>query len=99
MTEIPVNGLAVAVRRKALQPFTFSHDGPQVATGQIVCLSGWELLHDEPRYPDHTKFDGFRFVESEATGPDESPVSNARGTSFTEASKDFPVWGLGSKAW
>lgn len=90
--------LAVAVRRKALKPFTFSHNGSHVATGQIACLSGWELLH-ESRYPDHDEFQGFLFVENHATGPAALSASKARGTSFTEASKDFPIWGLGSKAW
>ncbi|KAL9124411.1 MAG: hypothetical protein Q9217_006253 [Psora testacea] len=89
----------LAVRRKALQPFTFSHGGPHVATGQIVCLSAGELMHNELKYPSPSEFDGLRFVENHATGSAGSPVNDVRGTPFTEASKDFPIWGLGSKAW
>ena len=90
--------LAVAVRRRALQPFTFSHGGPHVATGQIVCLSAEELMHDELVYPNPKEFDGFRFVEGHDTGFAGSSDTK-RGTLFTEASKEYPIWGLGSKAW
>ena len=56
-------------------------------------------MHDESKYPNANLFDGHRFVKttySTASGP---PDNEMRGTTFTDASKDFPIWGLGSKVW
>ena len=56
-------------------------------------------MHDESRYPNPEDFDGHRFVDkSQSRNPSlaENPM---RGTTFTDASEDFPIWGLGSKVW
>ena len=91
--------LLVSIRRKALRPFTFSNGGPRVSVGQIACVPGWEIMHDESKYPNADVFDGLRFVKtthSTASGPSDNKL---RGTTFTDASKDSPIWGLGSKVW
>ena len=58
-------------------------------------------MHHESKYPHPNEFDGFRFVKNPATL---DVLGNAeglemRGTTFTDGSKDFPIWGLGSKMW
>ena len=89
----------MSIRRKALKSFTFSNGGPHVAVGEIACVPGWEFMHDSSQYPNPNTFDGLRFVKTKhatASGPADSIL---RGTLFTDASKDFPIWGLGSKVW
>lgn len=89
----------VSIRRKALKPYTFSNGGPHVSVGEIACVPGWEIMHDESKYSNADMFDGLRFVKtsrSTACGP---PDNVLRGTTFTDASKDYPIWGLGSKVW
>ena len=56
-------------------------------------------MHDTKTYSDPETFDPFRFVATKAAEAGQEPENGRRGTTFTEASKDFPVWGLGSKAW
>ena len=90
---------SVGIRRKALKPFRFSHGGPQVAVGQIVCVSAWDLMHDEERYPSPNTFEGLRFVPSTHHSVKEGSCNPLRGSRFTDASRDFPIWGLGSKVW
>ena len=91
--------LQVAIRRKALRPYTFSHGGPHVALGEIACVPAWEIMHNETNYPRANEFDGLRFVPNSTFGKPEREISDQRGTTFTDASKDFPIWGLGSKVW
>ena len=95
--------LLVAIRRKALKPYTFSKNGPHVPAGEIACVPAWEIMHDEKQYPQADKFDGLRFVDDNEviTTPSEQVKKKnpMRGTELTEASKDFPIWGLGSKVW
>ena len=87
----------MAIRRKALQPFVFRSTGYQVPVGQIVCVPAWEFMHDKSQYPNPDMFDGHRFVKDPQS---RDPSDNImRGTTFTDASKDFPIWGLGSKVW
>ena len=89
----------MSIRRKALRPFTFSNGGPHVAVGEIACVQGWDIMHNEAKFPNAHTFDGLRFVKSHertASGPADNEL---RGTTFTDASKDFPIWGLGSKVW
>lgn len=91
----------VAIRRKALEPFTFSKGGPQVAAGDIACVSAWDIMHREEKYPAAHKFDGHRFINSPLANSKhlQSHNGNMRGTVFTDASQDFPIWGYGSKVW
>ena len=90
---------AVAIRRKALQPFVFRSTGHQVPVGQIVCVPAWDFMHDRYRYPDPETFDGHRFVKDPENCKPSLSDDDMRGTTFTDASKDFPIWGLGSKVW
>ncbi|KAL8762520.1 MAG: hypothetical protein Q9184_001480 [Pyrenodesmia sp. 2 TL-2023] len=89
----------MGIRRKALRPYTFSDGGPDVLVGEIACVSSWEIMHNDAIYPKPEAFDGLRFVantHSKVSAPSENVM---RGTTFTDASKDFPIWGLGSKVW
>lgn len=72
-----LTGLIVAIRRKALQDFTFSDGGPYVPAGSTACVSSYDLMHDENSYPNASKFDGRRFV---------SGTSRTDGTRFTDVS-------------
>lgn len=112
----------VAIRRKALKPYTFSDNGPRVALGQIACVPAWDIMHNDTKYPNPDVFDGLRFLKTTGQTSDtsyssatSSPLSHLsssssptdqarpsepmRGTTLTDASKDFPIWGLGSKVW
>lgn len=82
----------MAIRRKALSTYKFSNGGPVIPKNGIACISAWDIMHDPTRYPQPDEFDGFRFVGKRA-GLD------TRGTTFTDASKDFPVWGFGARVW
>ncbi|KAL8824241.1 MAG: hypothetical protein Q9191_005189 [Dirinaria sp. TL-2023a] len=85
----------MAIRRKATKSFSFRSTGHPIPQGQVVCAPAWELMHDESQYPQADTFDGHRFVKDSRTRSMKNPMS---GTTFTDASRDFPVWGLGSKA-
>ena len=89
----------VSIRRKALKPYTFSNGGPSVSVGEVLCVSGWDILHDETKYPNADIFNGLRFVNQPSLGAPHAQSEEMRGTIFTDASKDFPVWGLGSHVW
>lgn len=101
---VDTKDMEVAIRRKALKPFTFSKGGPHVAVGDIACVSAWDIMHNEEKYPKAHEFDGHRFINSPPAHPKESKHlrshdSNIRGTTLTDASQDFPIWGYGSKVW
>lgn len=89
---VRVNPLdTLAIRRKALKPFTFSDGGPHVPKGSMACVSSYDLMHAEPQYPDANTFNGHRFLSS-------TTASAMRGSKFTDISEHFPVWGYGSLA-
>jgi len=83
----------MGLRRKALKPFTFSNGGPHVPEGQIACLPAAEILTNPAKYPNPQQFDGLRFLKPSANVQTEESDSK-----LTDVSKDFPVWGFGSKA-
>ncbi|MCJ1475924.1 hypothetical protein MMC13_004588 [Lambiella insularis] len=90
----------MSIRRKALKPYTFSHGGPHVEPGQIACYPAYEVMHNGARYTNPDVFDGLRFVKNpEAVSKTikSSGSAEMRGTTLTEGSKDFPIWGFGSK--
>ncbi|KAL9121511.1 MAG: hypothetical protein Q9187_001931 [Circinaria calcarea] len=90
---VRVNPLdTLAIRRKALKPFTFSGGGPHVPVGKMACVSSYDLMHDEAHHPDASIFDGRRFASSKAT-------LGTKRSKFTDVSAHFPVWGYGSLAW
>lgn len=88
--------LTVSIRRKALKPFQFANNGPRVEVGQIACVSAYDVMHNETKYPNPQVFDGLRFVKDSSTAMEGEAM---RGTTLTEGTKDFPIWGFGSKIW
>ena len=69
-------------------------------TGQIACVSAYDILHDETKYPNPRVFDGLRFVPKEQKESSAAAEGEEmRGTTLTEGTKDFPIWGFGSKIW
>ena len=89
----------VSIRRKALKPFTFSNGGPHIPVGEIACVPAWDIMHDKSIYSNADVFDGLRFVKTTHNSASGPPDNLLRGTTYTDASKDFPIWGLGSKVW
>jgi cytochrome P450 len=79
----------LAVRRKALKPYTFASGAPHVPEGATVCVSSYNLMHNDIDYPFPNEFRPRRFIDTE---------SSVRGTAFTDVSEKFPVWGYGSLA-
>ena len=85
-----------------MKAFTFSKGGPHIEIGQIACVAGSDIMHNEIRYPSPGTFDGLRFVRNPSLLSDEIQSRGSeemRGTTFTDGSKDFPIWGFGSKIW
>ncbi|KAI0481374.1 putative cytochrome P450 [Xylariaceae sp. FL0804] len=76
----------LAVRRKALRPYTFSDASIHAPGGATVCVSAHDLMHDPRTYSSPYSFDPTRF---------RSEKGQQR---FTEVSESFPVWGFGSLA-
>ncbi|KAF2789698.1 cytochrome P450 [Melanomma pulvis-pyrius CBS 109.77] len=78
-----------AIRRKALEPYTFQSGAPSVPKGGTACVSAYDLMHDTQHYPSPNSFQGGRFVPKTKAAPQ---------SKFTEISDKFPVWGYGSLA-
>ncbi|KAL9136954.1 MAG: hypothetical protein Q9175_001834 [Cornicularia normoerica] len=97
------SALDMSIRRKALKPFQFANGGPKLQTGQIACVPGNEIMHNDDRYPHPHEFDGLRFVKGSGTIPGGDKTSERgekmRGTTLTEGTKDFPIRGFGSEIW
>ncbi|GJJ07760.1 hypothetical protein Clacol_001965 [Clathrus columnatus] len=56
------NGISfVSLNRIALKDFTFS-DGTFIPKGTFISAAAQSIHHDEEKYPDSEKFDGFRFA-------------------------------------
>ena len=81
-----------------MKAYKFSNGGPYVGVGEIACVSGWDIMHDEAKYDKPFEFDGLRFIKDRKAIV-ESGRGEMRGTQFSDASKDYPVWGYGSKVW
>jgi len=80
---------AISMRRKVLQPFTFS-DGTHLRAGDVACVPSKAIMRDAAHYGmNRLTFDAFRFVKSK--GGD--------GTRFTDTSPTYPFWGLGRHSW
>lgn len=57
-------------------------------------------MHDSSKYPNPDEFDGFRFLKKNAAATISRTAENPmQGSTFTDVSKDYPIWGIGSKAW
>lgn len=92
----------MAVRRKALQPYLFAKGSPRVQQDEIICVSSYELMRNEQFFPEPERFDGLRFVkdlEASAAAGGKGAGNPMRGTSVTDVSKEYPVWGYGSHFW
>lgn len=81
--------MIVAIRRKALRPYTFSDNSIFVPQNATVCVSAYNHMHDPKTYPEPDSFIPTRF----------SPDSYSQQHKFTDVSETFPVWGYGSLAW
>lgn len=89
-TDIGLMFMTDAIRRKALEPYTFQSGAPSVPKGGTACVSAYDLMHDTQHYPSPDSFQGARFVPKTKAAPQ---------SKFTEISDKFPVWGYGSLAW
>ena len=90
----------MSILRKALKPYTFANGDYHVPLGQIACAPAWELMHIEAKYSNADSFDGLRFVKQVgSTIVSKSKDESMLGTTFTDVSQDFPIWGYGSKVW
>ncbi|KAL8655965.1 MAG: hypothetical protein Q9210_000562 [Variospora velana] len=78
---------SIAVRRKALIPFTFS-GGIKVKKDEVACVPLRAIMRDPQNYAGGPAFDGFRFVNSDGT------KKNSR---FADGDAKFPMWGLGRR--
>ncbi|KAI0186876.1 cytochrome P450 [Xylaria flabelliformis] len=78
----------LAIRRKALEPYTFADGSLSVPAGATVCVSAYDLMHDAQSYPDPYSFNPSRYLAN-------NHVSQSK---FTDVSESFPVWGFGSLA-
>ncbi|KAK8107789.1 cytochrome P450 [Apiospora kogelbergensis] len=87
--ELPV--LDTGIRRKALEPFTFS-DGLSVARGEWVCVPHRSMMRDSRFFPDALEFQPFRFYQPPKEG---GQVFPDRGSFLTDASDSWLVWGAG----
>ena len=52
-------------------------------------------MHDKVTYRQPESFDPWRYVHGEVR----EKANPMQGTTFTDASTDWPIWGLGSKVW
>ncbi|KAF7936355.1 uncharacterized protein EAE98_002574 [Botrytis deweyae] len=80
---------SISVRRKVLQPFTFS-DGTCLLPGDVACIPLQAIMRDSTYYSDSLTFNAFRFI-------DENRTKNL--SKFIDTSSTYPLWGLGKHAW
>ncbi|KAF7884731.1 uncharacterized protein EAF02_005067 [Botrytis sinoallii] len=80
---------SISVRRKVLQPFTFS-DGTCLLPGDVACIPLQAIMRDSTYYSDSLTFNAFRFIDENRT----KNLSN-----FVDTSSTYPLWGLGKHAW
>ncbi|KAJ3571855.1 hypothetical protein NPX13_g5235 [Xylaria arbuscula] len=78
----------LAIRRKALEPYTFSDGSISVPAGATVCTSAYDQTHNPEVYPDPYSFNPTRYLSNDHT----------KQSRFTDVSESFPVWGYGSLA-
>lgn len=80
---------SISLRRKALQPYTFS-DGTHIAMGDVVCAPMRAMMLDEKNFTDSRIFNGFRFVDMDGC------KSRSK---LVDGDTKFLLWGLGKRAW
>ncbi|OCL05803.1 cytochrome P450 [Glonium stellatum] len=80
------------VRRKALQPFTFS-DGIHVSKDEWICVPHRSIMRDSMRFSNALQFDPFRFHKAkEMNANTRERLSQSY---LTEASDTWLAWGIG----
>ncbi|KAF7931395.1 hypothetical protein EAE99_003866 [Botrytis elliptica] len=79
---------SISVRRKVLQPFTFS-DGTCLLPRDVACIPLQAIMRDSTYYSDSLTFNAFRFI-------DENRTKNL--SKFVDTSSTYPLWGLGKHA-
>lgn len=82
-----------------MKPFQFENDGSRLEAGQIACVPAYDIMHNEVEYPHPHDFDGLRFMKGAGVAIESQTGGEMRGTTLTDGSKDFPIWGYGSKIW
>ncbi|KAI0410415.1 putative cytochrome P450 [Xylaria grammica] len=78
----------LAIRRKALESYTFSDGSISVPAGATVCTSAYDQMHNPEVYPNPYSFDPTRYLSND----------HMKKSRFTDVSESFPVWGYGSLA-
>ncbi|KAJ4861649.1 cytochrome p450 domain-containing protein [Trichoderma breve] len=89
---------AITCRRKALVPYIFQ-DGSSLNKGDWACIPQRAMMQDSTRYRDPQTFDGFRFAHDNAQlHHQKQPInmSDRKESKFTDATLDWPIWGLGN---
>ncbi|KAL7955519.1 cytochrome P450 [Trichoderma compactum] len=91
---------AITCRRKSLVPYTFQ-DGSSLNEGDWACVPQRAMMQDSTRYRDPHTFDGFRFaLDNAQLQQKKQPVNmpDQKESKFTDATLDWPIWGLGNAA-
>ncbi|KAL6820465.1 cytochrome P450 [Trichoderma sp. SZMC 28015] len=94
------NSDAITCRRKALLSYTFQ-DGSSIKKGDWACIPQRAMMQDGTRYRDPQTFDGFRFAHDNAQHQQHKQSTDIPGqkeSKFTDATLDWPIWGLGNAA-
>ncbi|OKL62700.1 hypothetical protein UA08_01152 [Talaromyces atroroseus] len=99
---------SISVRRKVLQPFTFSN-GTRLMKDDVACVPLQCILTDPSIYQDPLKFDPYRFMRANSNNNSEDEEAKIRAKQeakplprnprFTDTSTQYPLWGLGKHAW
>lgn len=89
------------MRRKALEPYTFS-DGSHMRRGDWVCVPMMAMMGDRRRYHAPETFDGFRFARANEMlrqGFPSADVPDKAESRLTDATLEWPIWGVGQMSW
>ncbi|KAH8700861.1 putative cytochrome P450 [Talaromyces proteolyticus] len=79
----------IAIRRKALEDYTFSDGYAQIPAGATICADSYAASHNPQVYPAPETFDARRFTNGQC---------HDRANRFTDVSENYLIWGLGSLA-
>jgi cytochrome P450 len=82
--------LTVAIRRKALEDYTFSDGYARIPAGATICVDSYAVSHNPQVYPAPETFDARRFTNGQ---------SHDQTNRFTDVSENYLIWGFGSLAW
>ncbi|BCS19564.1 putative cytochrome P450 [Aspergillus puulaauensis] len=88
---------ALSIQRKALNPYSFSGNGPHLAAGSLVAVPQEALMRDSTLYAKANKFNGFRFVVFDEKNEQGETIPRAC-PKFTDVSWKYPYWGSEKRA-